>query len=445
MNRAFTIKATTSNRLVCGAIFIVTCTLFLLSKVSQISDSRYSMLVSQSLLDRGSVDLDHYVIPGIYPLQPAGLGGRGYQLELVNRHLYYYFPIGSSLLSLPYVAVLQRVGISAVNPDGTYNPKRENRIQLTLAAILMASLACLIFLTARFVLPMRWSIVTAFGCALGTQMWSTASRALWSDTWGIALLGLVVYILLEQETRGQRTRPALLASLLAWGYFVRPTNSLPILGVTGYLFFIHRSLFVRYVLTGAAWMAGFITYSLYHFGQILPNYYLADRLTFESFWTTLPANLISPSRGLFVFVPVLLFVANLLIRYRGDLESPRLVALALGIIAAHIIVVSGFPRWWGGHSYGPRLTTGLVPWFALLGIIALRARLTWQQRNSSELMSRRARRENTLGGALLLLSVAIHMNGALNMRTLSWNIRPVNVDVKPARVWDWSDPQFLAR
>jgi hypothetical protein len=438
-------RTSKSNLLACGVIFIVTCSLFLLSRVTQVADSRYSMLVSHSLLTRGRIDLDGYVIPGFDPQQLAGMGDASYQLEMVNGHLYYYFPVGSSLLSIPCVAFMNTLGISVVQPDGTYNTLVENRIQRILAAVLMASLACLIFLTARLLLPIGLSMVIAFGCALGTQVASTASRALWSDTWGIVLLGIAVYMLLAHEARGRRLRPLLLASLLAWAYFVRPTNILSIVGVGVYIQLYHRPLVLRYALAAMAWLGGFICYSYYIFGQPLPDYYLANRLTFSSFGTALAGNLISPSRGLFVFVPMLLFVAYLLIRYAREAEPRKLIALALGIAAAHLIVISGFPKWWGGHSYGPRFTTGLIPWFALLGIVALRARLNSLEKQQPVRTNGRAKLEVLVGVALLLLSVAINMNGATNARTSTWNEKPVNVDLKPERVWDWRSPQFLAR
>ena len=404
------------------------------------------MLVSESLLHHGSFSLDRYVIPGLIPAQQIAPGFGGiYQLELIDGHVYYHFPPGTSILSAPYVAIMNVFGVSAAKADGTYNPRGELAIQASLAALLMATLAGLIFFTSRLLLPQGWSILIAFSSALGTQMWSTASRALWSDTWGILLIGFVVYILLAQEIGKHRIRPMLLASLLAWSYFVRPTNSIPILAVTVYLLIYYRSLFIWYVLTGGAWLAGFLIYSWYHFGQILPNYYLANRLTYDLFWTALPGNLISPSRGLLVFVPCLLFVAYLLIRYAKALAPKQLVVLSLVIIGAHLIVISGLPHWWAGHSFGPRFSTGLVPWFVLLSILAIKARLRWRENRILERHPFYLKAEVVLGILLLACSVAINMRGATSGRTALWNVTPVDIDKRPERLWDWSNPQFLAR
>ena len=428
-------------------IFVTTLAIFSFSRVHQFADSNYSMLLSQSLLQYRSFTLDNYAIPRLAPLQREGYVSNGdiYQLELVDGHLYYVFPPGSSILSAPYVALMNAAGVSAAAPDGSYSREGEGKIEARLAALLMAGLAVVFFLTARSLLPFWWSLLVAYASALGTQVWSTASRAMWSDTWGILILGLVVWQLVRVEVKGDRLRPVLLATLLSWLYFVRPTYSIPIVAVTVYVLLYRRAAFIRFALAGGAWLAAFVGYSQYHFGRALPGYYQADRLSFETFWLALAGNLISPSRGLLIFVPVLFFVAYLLLRYRAGLAVPRLVTLGLCVVVVHLIVISGFSHWYGGHCFGPRFSTGLVPWLSLLGTAAVAARRRRREAEAGTASRRRWRVEWTFGAILLLCSMTINGLGATAHRTWLWNIRPVDVDQKPERVWDWGDPQFLAK
>lgn len=100
--------------------------------------------------------------------------------------------------------------------------------------------------------------------------------------------------------------------------------------------------------------------------------------------------------------------------------------------------------WWGGHSYGPRLTAGLVPWFALLGILGITARHAWLRQHGSNVSRFFQSGELAVGGVLLALSIALNGVGATAQRTWWWNVKPVNVDQHPERVLDWKDPQFLA-
>ncbi len=143
-------------------------------------------------------------------------------------------------------------------------------------------------------------------------------------------------------------------------------------------------------------------------------------------------------------MPAIVFVIYLLIRYRKDLPHPGLAILSVAIVCAHLVIVSAFPHWWAGHCYGPRFTTDLVPWFALLGILAVKARELSGKEDELGRHSLVWKTETAAGAILLLMSVGINARGAMNTSTSRWNYVPVNVDEYPERVWDWKHPQFLA-
>jgi hypothetical protein len=131
-------------------IFALLLTIFLSSPVRQVTDSQYSMMLSQSLLYRASFRLDHYALPRYEPEWYGYYFRSGpYQLEASRGHVYYHLPPGSSVLSAPFVAVLNLLGFSATYSDGTYNYRGEAAIQAILAALLMAALGTLFFYTAR--------------------------------------------------------------------------------------------------------------------------------------------------------------------------------------------------------------------------------------------------------------------------------------------------------
>ena len=65
-------------------------------------------------------------------------------------------------------------------------------LQQFLAAMLTACWGWLVYQTARTWLPVSVAAVVALAAGLGTQAMSTASRALWSDTWGIVMLQVVL-------------------------------------------------------------------------------------------------------------------------------------------------------------------------------------------------------------------------------------------------------------
>jgi hypothetical protein len=431
--------ASRRDRALAAIVFATTFAVFLVSGVHPLGDSHYSLLLSEHLLTRGSFMLDeHFKVP-LDPRRYPGINGtRGpypYQIETVGGHQYYYSP-GASVLGVPFVAAIRAVGVSTIAGDGTYNRRGEVAMQAVLASFLMAALAVLFYATARLLLPVGWSLVGALVGALGTQVWSTAALALWSDTWGILLLGGVIWLLLAHEARGRSLPGTVLATLVAWTYIVRPTYALVVVAVGGYLFVRDRRSWWRYLVVGGAWLAALVAYSWIHFHLPLPAFYLHRWLTFERFWKPLAAHLVSPSRGLFVYVPVVLFVLWLLIRYAGALRHRRLVTLAGLVIAAHFVVISGAVQWHAGMSYGPRYTTGIVPWLFLLAVLGVRAMLDCGPAPRAALAA---------GAVLAALSVGIQSRGAFVLATWVWNTQPPIETHADEKVWDWRSPQFAAR
>jgi len=431
--------------LIAAAIFVLAFLIYWFSPVTQVTDSNYAMLLSQDLLEHRSFLLDYYAVPRLRPEYHYNtiMNGEIHQIEVRDGHFYYYFPPGTSVLSVPFVALMKVFGLSPANQDGKPDLENEIAIQSVLAALLMAALAVIFYYISRLALPSGWSVIIALGSAFGTQMWSTASRAMWTETWGILLLGIAVWMIFRAQRLGKRLHTIVLGSVLAWTYLVRPTNAVAIVGVSVWLLIFHRRLFIRYALTGAVWLGLFVAWSWYHFHQLLPQYYLANRLTFKEAWVAFPGNLISPSRGLLIFVPVLFFVAFLLARNWKEIDQRCLVWLSLGIIVLHLIAIAGFSPWHGGFSYGPRFSTGLVPWLTLLSILAVKGMID-RRRQHPATNEWAWRLQLGCGAVLLAVSVLINARGALARETWVWNVRPTNVDVFPGKIWDWRQPQFLA-
>ena len=132
-----------------------------------------------------------------------------------------------------------------------------------------------------------------------------------------------------------------------------------------------------------------------------------------------------------MFVPVsILAIAG----FPCGLELARLTSLDRCVAATIIgywIGVSCFPDWTGGWFYGPRLladVTPLVVWFLPAAFAAV-------AKKRSVVMA-------CLAALLVVLSVTVQARGAFEQSTAAWNWTPRFLD--PARVWDWSNPQFLA-
>ena len=432
--------------LVSAALFVAALLVFWYSPVLIDSDSRYTLLLTESLVTRGSFLLDGYGLPHDPPIHygEAILDGDDYQIEIVGDHFYYFFPPGSSILSAPFVLAQDAVGKGVIK-NGVWNGYRERGNQHFAASFLMAGLTVIFYLTGRLLLPLGWSAVIALGAAFGTQIYSTASRVLWNHTWGTALLGCVVFLLLARETGRLRRLPAvLLATLLSWSYFVRPTNSVFIVSITVYVLWFHREIFLRYAVTGALWFAGFLVFARTHYDAWLPPYFRGSRLNTSTLGEALAGNLVAPSRGLLIYVPITLFAVYVALRYWRGLAHRRLLVLGVAASAFHYVTVSCFLPWFGGGCYGPRYTTELVPWLVLATILGVEAALRRHAQAGLARPPAAWRATLAVASVLLFLSVFVNARGSLSVATRSWNRYPETVDKAPWRVWDWRYPQPLA-
>ncbi len=434
------------------ALFLVSLVVFYRSPIVQVGDSHYSMLLSENLLRHRTFILDRYFRPPNPPVkQPNRLGQdwaaypNDYAVGLDHGHYFYSYPPGTSILSVPFVGVMNLFGVSAANPDNTYNFRGEILIERALAALLMACFSVLAFATARLLLPVSWSALIGFATAFGTPVWSTASRAMWGHTWNIVLIGLIVYLLLAHETGRRMPNPALFASLVGFTYFVRPSNSAMIALVSLYVLIRLPWRFVAlYGATGAVWMAVFFAYSQHYFKTWLPIYYhlFSQMGVSHGYFNALGGLTISPSRGILTHVPVLLAVLWLLAsRWRG-VEARGLVLLAAAVVLSTLITGAFFAFWHGGGSFGPRYSTDSLPWWILLSIAAVSA---WRKARAPD-----AGHEWRLGAGLfsclLLVAAGVftHARGAISSDTwYTWSSRPVPMENDVARCWDWRRPQFL--
>lgn len=235
-----------------------------------------------------------------------------------------------------------------------------------------------------------------------------------------------------------RARPSLipLAGLpLAFSYVIRPTDAISIALLSLLVLIEYRAFFVRYALVASSVAAPFILFSLAVYHSLLPPYYWPGRIGHAlTFGEALIGNLISPNRGFFVFSPVLLlsvYGAWRRLRRGGELLDWFLVAIVL----LHWLAISSFPHWYGGHSFGNRLFTDMVPYF-MYYLIPVIASLPGRPGPS------RPARVMAVA-ALIAISFFINYRGANTPRVYYWNSDPVDVDARPSRIWDWRDLQFL--
>ena len=153
--------------LIASVILVACFGLFLSSPIRDLSDAKYALLLSESLLRGRGMALEDF-------LQESDSRAVPYQLQRIEGHIFYAFPPGTSLISVPFLATLKLLGVRVVGPDGKYFEEGEWVAQGVLAALFSAASSCLFFLIAcQFLEDGPASLIALVG-ALGTPVWSVA-------------------------------------------------------------------------------------------------------------------------------------------------------------------------------------------------------------------------------------------------------------------------------
>jgi hypothetical protein len=434
-NRRRIFVAFANHALIVMVIFLIVFVSHFFSRNSTSSDSMWSIATTLSIIREKNTDLDEY----IRLIEEFEY----YAVARVGNHLYPVFPVGTSILSIPFVYALDRFLDRGLGMDLgkilSDDYRTRGGIEIYIASILMALSSIFIYCIGCLLLNnLNYSLLITFIFAFCTSAWSTASRALWQHTSSIFFLTILLYLLLLAKKKPEYEPLVIRLSgiFLAFSFVVRPTNSISILLFTIYIFIQHRKHFLAYCLWSLIVAIPFFLshFQIYH--SPLSPYYLPHRIgSNPHFWEALAGNLFSPSRGLFIFSPVLLFSLYGIVL---KIQNKQIMAFDYFIVTAivlHWIVISTFPRWWAGHSYGPRFFSDVIPYLMYFLIPAI-----------SKIATLRGFRKISvtfLFFCVMTISFLIHFRGAMDWEVYAWNSDPVNVDENPSRIWDWRDMQFL--
>lgn len=389
-------------------------------------DSRWVIYTASSIIKYGDTNLDEYkeIIPN-----------NDYRIENINGHLYSIFPIGVSVITIPFVFIIDKSGLFYFNLEEFqtqgFSPLY---LELFIASLFIALTAVFIFLIACLFLKRNYSLLVTFIFAFCTSAWSTASRGLWQHGPSMLMLTITLYLILLAKNKPWLVQFASIP--LAFSYVIRPTNSLSIFLLTIFVLFQYRQYFFRYSLWAMTIVIPFLLFNLSIYHSFLSPYYMPQKIgSNPHFFEALAGNLISPARGLFIFSPTLLFSIYGIILKIQNASIQKLDYCLFSSLFLHWIVISSFPHWWAGWSFGPRFFSDMIPYFIYFLIPAVVYLSKLQGIKNAVFLS--------IFLGFIGISFFIHYRGATNWDVYAWNAEPVDIDRKPTRLWDWEDIQFL--
>ena len=352
------------------------------------------------------------------PKAPRSVGGP--PAPGPNDHVCSVFPPGMAILALPFFAPLV---IAGFDPLDLGLLVRMGHV----VGALVEVLATLVLWSCvrRFVGP-RWSLVLVLLYFFGTSVRTIASQALWQHSGVHLAVALALSVVLREESVGYG-RELVAGLALGLGTVVRQTTAFVALGIGG--------LSPRRLLAGLAGAAigaaPLLAYNYLAFGSPLEQGY--GTKPFDApIATGLYGLLLSPSRGLLIYTPYLIFALAALLRaWRWPGETARRLRTLSLVWLATLVLYASYAEWWGGRVFGTRFLDDLAPLlFAALawgiGTGMLRTVVT-----------------RALFGVLAAWSFLL-FNAAALVYDQSWDTVPVNVNVDPSKLFSWSDPQWLA-
>jgi hypothetical protein len=325
------------------------------------TDTLAARFLPLSILREGNFDLNEFLsldpqgdhfLPGGHPVK--GQGVPIYLTLVKGRHVSIY-PVGGSLLALPFYLP------SAIGPVSSQSLFPE-QLEKVSAATLTALSAVLLNFALRRLTSRAFALLITVVYALGTSSLSVSSQALWQHGPSQLTLSAALYCLVRG--RSEPRWVGLAGFPLALAIVCRPTDVIIALALAAYVCIHHRSAVGTLMFTGLPPALFQLWYNATYFANPLWTQVPLLGLWTTPLWEGLSGILLSPSRGLFVYSPILLLSMlgiGLAWQRNGD---PLLRYASVGVLLT-ILLYGKWAMWWGGSSYGPRLLADVTPVLAL--------------------------------------------------------------------------------
>jgi hypothetical protein len=391
------------------------------------TDSQPLKFTAREIAAQGTMSLDRVIgeRPGLAERPAFQRDRRG--------HVRSAYPVVPAVIAAVPATLVHWTGL--VDMDA---PLSSNLIAKVTASALTAWAVALIFLAVARLVPPIPATFTAIAIGLGTNYWGLASQTLWRHetvAFGTAL-ALWAWLRDPAEMRGAHhwlggiglalaaaSRPqglVLVAAMLGWAA-----------ARAGLRRTIAPAVVVGGLLAAAAilntWWFGGPLGALPALESVHPAVHGVPGPVSRAPWVGAAGLLVSPSRGLLVFSPVLI-VAVAALGSWGFARAAGLAWLAVACVL-QFAAYAAYAVWWGGHTYGPRylidLLAPLSPFVALGADRVLRHTIT-----------------GALAFVLCVVSIGVSAAGAFIYPNERWNTSPAGVDLHHERLWDWRDSQI---
>jgi hypothetical protein len=420
-----------------------------------ISDPSATLITAESLIQHGSVDLSHYPRAALKErgtYQIVGKGGGKLEDASEKDPVFYFYPPGSPISAIPAAWISNKLGINFVDFNN------EILVQRFLSSLIFGSNFLIMVLTGSSICGFLPALVLALAWSFGSSLVSTGLSALWSHDFATfyALLAITTLHRLTMQqgcikddkpkTNAQKIEAIGVGIFSIAAFACRPGMILLAVCNLGYIAStrsIRKNALYPYILGLSAASVSFMIFSKVEYGSLLPPYYaqtLSSNTLFEAAGA-FAGLLFSPGRGLFIFTPISAFYTVLCLWIWKKEGFKNWMVFSVLWPLMQILLLSRWPIWWGGHSYGPRLLMDIIPGMAFGSFFVERKIniIRWPSRISRQSLL------SLLLGFVIFLSALVHFSSLFGSSATwksQWNSDP-NINSCTELIWNWKYPQFL--
>ncbi|GIW69590.1 MAG: hypothetical protein KatS3mg101_0337 [Patescibacteria group bacterium] len=295
-----------------------------------------------------------------------------FYLQKIGNHYLSAFPIMTSIISVPVFVLPILLGM----PMTWENLALLGHIS---GALIMSLAGLFLFKTLKegFSLEDKKSGLLTIIFLFATVNFAMLSQAMWQHGTLQLFTILGIYFFLKQHKYAEKYEYTLLSGLFfGLAFLARPTAGLPIVLIELYLIFsnLHKidKLFkvsVTFLLGLLIAFSFFLWYNSAYYYDIQNQGY-SDQI-FKSWLSPFPLSFIgvwiSPSKGILIFSPVLIFsFVGLYLAIKNKIEKIGLYGVFAAIVILHTLVISFWKHWYGGWSFGYRMSSDVLPYFIFL-------------------------------------------------------------------------------
>jgi hypothetical protein len=330
----------------------------------QSEDTLPAMFLPSAILQEGTLYLDsHYdTMVGRYPHpddKDYSKGMTPFYLRKVNNHYVSAFPIITPLLALP----VYFVGITILKMAVSWG----NLILLShiASALIMAVAAGALYKLLKKLTSEKNALLLTAAYAFGTVNFAMLSQSLWQHGTVQLFLILATYFLVTYLENDHPKDIVYTGMFLGLAILSRPTAGLSFVLFGIFLLYKKKGLKSGLLMTLGLLpsIAFFAWYNSIFYGTIANQGY--SNQIFTEWLSPYPISFIgvwlSPSKGILVYSPI--FIFSFLGVWKAKQNKYFLFAL---IIYLHTLIISLWKHWYGGYSFGYRMSSDILPYLILL-------------------------------------------------------------------------------